>query len=97
MTSPQATDARLSLGLLYLQDKRYDAAIQMFGSVLQLTKGENLGAMYYLGAAYKAKGDIANLKLVIAELDKRVDPNSKEMKDLRSGIGESEAESIIKK
>lgn len=89
MTSPQATDARLSLGLLYLQDKRYDEAVQMFGSVLQITKGENLGAMYYLGAAYKAKGDIANLKLVIAELDKRVDPNSKEMKDLKSGLSDN--------
>ncbi len=97
LTSPQATDARLSLGLLYLQDKRYDQAIQMFGSVLQLTNGENLGAMYYLGAAYKAKGDIQNLKLVIAELDKRVDPNSKEMKDLRSGISNSEVEADIKK
>ena len=58
----------------------------MFGSVLQLTRGENLGAMYYLAVAFKEKGDVDNLKLVIAELEKRVGPDSKEIKDLKSGL-----------
>jgi hypothetical protein len=84
ITSPQAVDARLSLGLLYLQDKKYDAAIQMFGSVLQLTNSQNIGAIYYLAIAYKAKGDTTNLKLVISELEKRIDPNSREMQALKS-------------
>lgn len=86
ITAPNAADARLSLGLLYLQDKKYDAAIQMFGSVLQLTRSENIGAMYYLAVAFKEKGDTENLKLVITELEKRVSPDSKEMKDLKSGL-----------
>lgn len=86
ITAPNAADARLSLGLLYLQDKKYDAAIQMFGSVLQLTRGENIGAMYYLAVSFKEKGDTENLKLVISELEKRVSPDSKEIKDLKSGL-----------
>jgi predicted Zn-dependent protease len=84
ITSPQAVDARLSLGLLYLQDKKYDAAIQMFGTVLQLTDSKNLGAIYYLGLTYKAKGDDTNLNLVISELEKTIDPNSREMQALKS-------------
>lgn len=100
ITSPQAADARLSLGLLYLQGKNYDAAIQMFGSVLQLTRGENIGAMYYLAVSFKEKGDKDNLKLVITELEKRVSPDSKEMKDLKSGLApkvEVKGEGEVKK
>jgi Flp pilus assembly protein TadD len=96
-TAPTATDARLSLGLLYLKNNNFDQAIQMFGSVLQITNGDNVTALYYLGASYKAKGDTQNLKLVIQELEKRMDPNSKELNDLRGAVAPAAEVKAIKK
>ena len=97
LSAPTAVDARLSLGLLYVQDKRYNEAIQIFGTVLQLTNGQNVGAMYYLAVSYKLKGDKSNLALVINELEKRIDPESKEMIDLKADINNTDTTKPSKK
>ncbi len=82
-TAPYAADGRLNLGLLYLKTNKIDEAIQEFGNVLQITNGSDIGAIYYLGIAYKTKGDSENLSKVIAELEKiGMDKNSKEMQAL---------------
>jgi predicted Zn-dependent protease len=84
LTAPYATDGRTNLGLLYLKTEKYDAAIAEFGNVLYLTNGKDAGAMYYLALSYKAKGDMENLNKVIVELEKIIDPNSKEMQALKN-------------
>ena len=95
--APNAVDARMHLGLLYLENNNIDGAIQLFGSAFVLSEQKDNAALYYLGLAYKEKKDIANLKLVLSELEKRVDPNLKEVKDLRSFLDSNKSEVKVEK
>ncbi len=86
--APNATDALVHLGLLYLQVNDFDKAIQSFGNAFNVSKQQDDVALYYLAVAYKTKKDLPNFKLVYSELEKRVNPESKEMKSLRFEVKE---------
>lgn len=88
MASPYAGDARMHLGLLYLKAKNYDEAVKMFITVYNLSGNKDNSALYYAAAAYKLKGDRQNFDMVIAELEKNMGTNVKEIQDLKSaGFG----------
>ena len=86
LVAPNAADARMNLGLLYLKNNNIDAAIQLFGSAFTLSNQQDNTALYYLGVAYKVKSDAKNLKLVVEELEKRLGTGIKEIQDLKTGL-----------
>lgn len=84
--APTAIDARLSLGILYLQNKDYTKAVDSFGNALAISGGQNLAAIYYLGISYAKVDDSSNLQAVINELEKRIAKDSDELKYLKGEL-----------
>lgn len=56
--SPRDPDARVRLGILYLQDDRYDEAITRFNEALKITK-DHQAALVYVGVTYLRKHQYA--------------------------------------
>lgn len=84
VVSPAAQDARMHLGLLYLKAGKLTEAAQMFGAAYNLSNNTDNTALYYLAASYKLKGETENFNLVIAELEKNLGPNVKEIIELKN-------------
>jgi lipopolysaccharide biosynthesis regulator YciM len=95
--APDAIDARLSLGMLYLENKDYNKAVDMLGNALSISRGQNIASIYYLAVAYAKAGDKSNLQAAMSELAKRIDKNSQELEYLRSELRRLDGPAILEK